>query len=161
MPSLCKTNGESELASCPPSCSSTCPLGIVVQRFLQTGCPFLPSLSEHSVSLWFLWLIVLLYCTYVLVYSSTAATTLHLFNSLFSSTTWASQYPKGKTSLDLNGAKDDVVLGWQWHQLDHIQTICISIQTDNHTNTLSLNFYRPDAFAQRTVSKHWRTSCLQ
>ena len=115
----------------------------------------------HSVSLWFLWLIVLLYCTYVLVYSSTATTTLHLFNSLFSSTTWASQYPKGKTSLDLNGAKDDVVLGWQWHQLDHIQTICISIQTDNHTNTLSLNFYRPDAFAQRTVSKHWRTSCLQ
>jgi len=115
----------------------------------------------HSVSLWFLWLIVLLYCTYVLVYSSTATTTLHLFNSLFYSTTWASQYPKGKTSLDLNGAKDDVVLGWQWHQLDHIQTICISIHTDNHTNTLPLNFYRPDAFAQRTVSKHWRTSCLQ
>ena len=27
-----------------------------------------------------------------------------------------------------------------WHQLDHIQTICTSLQTDNHTNTLSLNF---------------------
>jgi len=30
----------------------------------------------------------------------------------------------------------------QWHQLDHMQTICTSFQTDNHTNTSSLNFYR-------------------
>ena len=46
----------------------------------------------------------------------------------------------------------------QWHQLDHMQTICTSLQTDNHTNTSSLNFYRLDAFpnAQPTVSKHWR-----
>jgi len=45
-----------------------------------------------------------------------------------------------------------------WHQLDHMQTICTSLQTDNHTNTPSLNFYRPDALrdAQPTVSKHWR-----
>jgi len=28
----------------------------------------------------------------------------------------------------------------QWHQLDHMQTICTSLQTDNHTNTSSLNF---------------------
>jgi len=33
----------------------------------------------------------------------------------------------------------------QWHQLDCIQTVCTSLQTDNHTNTSSLNFYRPDA----------------
>jgi len=26
-----------------------------------------------------------------------------------------------------------------------MQTICISLETDNHTNTSSLNFYRPDA----------------
>jgi len=32
-----------------------------------------------------------------------------------------------------------------WHQLDHIQTICTSPQTDNDNNTSSLNFYRPDA----------------
>jgi len=25
-----------------------------------------------------------------------------------------------------------------WHQLDHMQTICTSFQTDNHTNTSSL-----------------------
>jgi len=32
----------------------------------------------------------------------------------------------------------------QWHQLDHMQTVRTSLQTDNHTNTSSLNFYRPD-----------------
>jgi len=41
----------------------------------------------------------------------------------------------------------------QWHQLDHMQTICTSLQTDSHNNTASLNFYRPDALpdAQSTV----------
>ena len=45
----------------------------------------------------------------------------------------------------------------QWHQLDHMQTICTSLQTDNHINTSSFNFYRPDALldTQATVSKHW------
>ena len=49
-------------------------------------------------------------------------------------------------------ARDDGNLGWQSHRLDHRQTV----QTDNHTNTSSLNFYRPDALpdAQPTVSKH-------
>ena len=44
----------------------------------------------------------------------------------------------------------------QQHQLDHAQQICTSLQTDNHTNTSSLNVYRPDALpdAQPTVSKH-------
>ena len=71
---------------------------------------------------------------------------LHPFNGLFSRTTWVSWYhQKGKTSLDLNEARDDGVLGRQWHQLDHMQTICTSLQTDNHTNTSSLSFYRPDA----------------
>ena len=84
--------------------------------------------------------------------------TLHPFDGLFSSTTWVSQYQKGKTSLDLNEARDDVVLGWQWHQLDHMQTICTSLQTDTYTNILSLNFYRLDALldTQLTVSKHLR-----
>jgi len=46
----------------------------------------------------------------------------------------------------------------QWHQLGHMQAICTSLQTDNHTNTLSLNIFRPDALsdAQPTVAKHWR-----
>ena len=47
---------------------------------------------------------------------------------------------------------------WQWDQLDHKQTICTSLQTDNHTNISTLNFYRPDALpdAETMVSKHWR-----
>ena len=28
----------------------------------------------------------------------------------------------------------------QWHHLDRVQTICTSLQADNHTNTSSLNF---------------------
>jgi len=27
------------------------------------------------------------------------------------------------------------MMGWQWHQLDHMQIICTSLQTDNHTST--------------------------
>jgi len=67
-----------------------------------------------------------------------------------------SRYWKSTSSLDLNEARDDEVLGRQWLQLDHMPTICTSLQTDNHTNTSSLNFYRPDALpeAQTTVSKH-------
>jgi len=49
---------------------------------------------------------------------------LNPFNGLFSRTTWVSWYQKGKTSLDLNEARDDRVFGWQWRQLDHMQTIC-------------------------------------
>jgi len=36
---------------------------------------------------------------------------LHPFNSIFSRTTWVSQYEKGKTSPDLNEARDDEILG--------------------------------------------------
>jgi len=25
--------------------------------------------------------------------------------------------------------------GWRWHQLDHMQIICIFLRTDNHTST--------------------------
>jgi len=45
------------------------------------------------------------------------------------------------------------MMGWQWHQLNHVQTICTLLRTDNHASTSSLNFYRPDALpdAQPTV----------
>ena len=81
---------------------------------------------------------------------------LHLSNGLFSRTTCVSRYQIGKTSLDLNEARDDGVLEWQWHQPEHMQTICTSLQTDNHTNTTSVKFYRLHALAdaQPTVSKH-------
>jgi len=46
------------------------------------------------------------------------------------------------------------MMGWQWHQLDHMQIICISLQTDNHASTSPLSSYRPDALpdAQPTAS---------
>ena len=42
-------------------------------------------------------------------------------------------------------------MGWQWHQLDHTQIICTSLQTDNHASTSSLNAL---CNAKATVSKH-------
>jgi len=64
--------------------------------------------------------------------------------------------PVSETSLDLNKTRDGGLSGWQWHQLDHTETICTSLQTDNHTNTSSLNVCRSDALpdAEPTVSKH-------
>ena len=106
-------------------------------------------LSSGRVKLFFGWKV-----SFELSY--TVLLLLHPFNCLFSMTTWVSWYQKSKASLDLNEARADGVLGWQWHQLDHMQTICTSLQTENHTNTSSLKFYRPDALpgAQPTVSKH-------
>jgi len=46
-----------------------------------------------------------------------------------------SRYQKGKTNLDFTEAIDSE---WQWNQLGHMQTICISLQTDNHASTPSL-----------------------
>jgi len=47
------------------------------------------------------------------------------------------------------------MMGWQWHQLDHIQIICTLLQTDNDVTMPSFHFYRPDALpdTQPTVSK--------
>ena len=46
-------------------------------------------------------------------------------------------------------------MGWQWHQLDHMQIICTLFQTDNQASTSSLSFYRPDGLpaTQPTASK--------
>jgi len=55
------------------------------------------------------------------------------------------------------------MMGWQWHQLDHMQISCTSLQTDNHAITSSLNFfYKLDALpdAQPTVLKHRRQALL-
>jgi len=48
------------------------------------------------------------------------------------------------------------MIGWHWHQLDHMQIICNSLQTDNNASTSSVNFYRLGALpdVQPTVSKH-------
>ena len=60
----------------------------------------------------------------------------HPFNGPLSGTTRVSQYQKGKTNLDFSEARDSE---WQWHRLDYMQ-VCTSLQTDNHANTLLLQF---------------------
>jgi len=54
------------------------------------------------------------------------------------------------------------MMGWQWHQLHHMQIIGTSLETDNHASTSPLSFYKLDGFykldalpaTQPTASKH-------
>jgi len=77
---------------------------------------------------------------------------LHLTN-FFSRITWVSRHQKGKPFWIL---LEQEMMGWQWHQLDHMRIICTSLQTDNHASTSPLSVYRPDALpaTQPTASKH-------
>jgi len=34
------------------------------------------------------------------------------------------------------------MMGWQWHQENHMQIICTLLQTDNHTSSSSFRFYK-------------------
>jgi len=73
------------------------------------------------------------------------------FNGLFSRTTWVNRQQKGKPFWIL---LEQEMTGWQWHQLDHMQSNCTLLQTTpvrHHSD-----FYRPDALpaAQPTASKH-------
>jgi len=69
-------------------------------------------------------------------------TLVHPFNSLLSRTTRISWYQKGKTSLDLNEARDDGVLGCNSISWTIMQTICTSFQTHRPHHSI---FYWPDA----------------
>ena len=71
----------------------------------------------------------------------------------FSRTTWVSQHQKGKPFWILLTQEMN---GWQWHQLDHVQIICTTLQTDNHVSNHHSIFYGPDALpdTQPTASKH-------
>ena len=62
------------------------------------------------------------------------------------------------TSLELNRARDDRVLGCRVSSEPYANDLHLSLQTDNHTSISSLDFYWPDALpdAQPTVSKHRR-----
>ena len=126
--------------------------------------------GKHWTAVVYYWLMcklvvtsfIKLCCTlpyHIYIVNTTITTLLHQFNGLFSRTTWVSLYQKGKTSQDLNEARDDGVLGCSgisW-------TICkqsaphfrqITTPTPHHSV-----FYRPDALpdAQPTVSKHTTT----
>jgi len=58
--------------------------------------------------------------------------------AFFSRTTWVSWHQKGKPFWIL---LEQEMMGWQWHQLDYMQIICTSLQTDNHASTLLLSFF--------------------
>jgi len=57
--------------------------------------------------------------------------------AFFSRTTWVSRHQKGKPFWIL---LEQEILGWQWHQLDHMQITCILLQTNNHGSTSPINF---------------------
>jgi len=99
------------------------------------------TLNCHDVTLHYLLLLLLLLLL------------LHPSNGLFSRTTRVSRHQKGKPIWIL---LEQEMMGWQWHQLDHMQIICTSLQIDNHTSTSPLSFCRLDALpaAQPTASKH-------
>jgi len=113
-----------------------------------TAAPPLPMKLKHSQSpLCF----VSVLCSLVLL-----LLLLHPFNGLFSGTTWVSQYQKGKTSLNLNEARDVGCLGCSgisW-------TVCK--QSAPHSRQITTStayrsiFNGPNALpdTQPTVSKH-------
>ena len=84
---------------------------------------------------------VLILLLLLLLLTTTTTTTTHPLNRLFFQDTWVSWHQKGKPFWIL---PEQEMMGWQWHQLDHMQIICILLQTDNHASTSPLSFYRPD-----------------
>jgi len=48
------------------------------------------------------------------------------------------QQQKGKSLWIL---LEQEMMGWQWHQLDHMQIICTSLQTGNQDSTSPLSFF--------------------
>jgi len=72
---------------------------------------------------------------------------LHPFNGLFFLNNLGKLVPERLNQSGFKWGKRLCSFGKQLHQLDHMQTICTSLQTDNHTNISSLNFYRPDALS--------------
>jgi len=86
---------------------------------------FLPHLEQ---SLW--------YSTDLLTINS-AIWDRHPFNGLCSRTTWISRHQKVKSIWILMKQE---MMGWQWYQLDHMQTTCTLLLTDKHASTSPLNF---------------------
>ena len=79
----------------------------------------------------------------------------HPFNGLFSRTTCVSLHQKGKPFWILLVQE---IMTWQWHQLDHMQIICTSLQTDNHASTQFLQTGCPSCHPTNSV-KAPKASC--
>jgi len=74
---------------------------------------------------------------------------IHTFNGLFSRTTWVSRHQKGKPFWIL--LKQEM-MRCEWHQLDYMQIICATLQTDIHASTPSLNFLRAGCSSWRPTN---------
>ena len=88
----------------------------------------------------------------------------HPFNGPLSTTTWVSQYQKGRINLDFTEARDSE---WQWHQLGRMQ-VCTLHQTYNHVSTPALSFLQAgcpschptnSVKACLSVTQHTNTNC--
>jgi len=64
-------------------------------------------------------------------------------------TTWVTSTRKVKPVWIL---LEQEMTGWQWHQLDHMQTICTSLQTDSHASTSSLNLSQAGCSSRRPTN---------
>ena len=84
---------------------------------------------------------------------------LHPFNGLFSRTSWVGRYRNGRSSLHLIEARDDGVLGWQWHQLDHMQTICTTPTPHHLVYTGWMLFLTPNQQCPSTEGTGQRLKC--
>jgi len=87
----------------------------------------------------------------------------HPFNGLLSRTTWVSWYQKGKTSRDLNDARDDGVLGcsgisWTICKQSAPRSRQITIPTPHHPIFLDrILFLTPSQQCQSTEGTHSET----
>ena len=66
--------------------------------------------------------------------------------------------PEGKTILDFAEAD---MMGWQWHQLNHMQAICTSLQKITTPAPQQSDFYGPDALPnqQRQSTEYPQKTC--
>ena len=74
---------------------------------------------------------------------------LHPFNGPFSTTTWVSWPQKSKPIWIL---LEQEMIGWQCLQLDHMQIICTSLQTDNHTSNSPFSFLQAGCPSRRSTN---------
>jgi len=102
--------------------------------------------------------IFLTYITFSFMVQNKLLLLLHPFNSYFSRTTWVSWYQKGKTSLDLNKAKDDRVSGCSgisWTICKQSAPRCRQITTSTPHHSIftgQILLLKPYQHCQ----KHWR-----
>jgi len=84
------------------------------------------------------------FCTAAAATATAAATITTSFNGLFSRTTWVSRHQKGKPFWIL---LEKQMIGWQWHQLDHMQFFLYSYTLKFHLQS-SLLFLQKDKQTQ-------------